>query len=91
MLRLLAAAMILAGILLAADTTRPALLFREDFKETPAATPITQEHISGSNLILALYGPGKAGVKKIAQHRAGAFIQLRHGRVKIEVLIQKPA
>src|SRR3954453_5486550 len=30
--------------LAAADAGRPALFFREDFKETPAATPITQEH-----------------------------------------------
>ncbi len=40
------------------------LLFREDFKETPAATPITQEHIANPALVLNVYGPGKAGVKK---------------------------
>src|SRR5690349_21468026 len=32
----------------AADAGRPALFFREDFKETPAATPITQEHIANA-------------------------------------------
>ncbi|HLJ14191.1 MAG TPA: hypothetical protein VKV15_06815 [Bryobacteraceae bacterium] len=47
-----------------ADTSRPPLFFREDFKETPPATPITQEHLSNPNLILALYGPGKDGMKK---------------------------
>jgi hypothetical protein len=43
---------------------RPPLFLREDFKETPAATPITQDHLSSQNLRLALYGPGKAGMKK---------------------------
>ena len=47
-----------------ADAGRPPLFFREDFKETPAATPITQEHLSSPNLLLALYGPGSAGMKK---------------------------
>lgn len=43
---------------------RPPLLFREDFRETPAATPITQEHIANPAITLGLYGPGKAGIKK---------------------------
>jgi len=43
---------------------RPPLFLREDFKETPAATPITQDHLHSQNLLLALYGPGKAGAKK---------------------------
>jgi hypothetical protein len=49
---------------LAADAGRPGLFFREDFKETPAETPATQAHIANPNLILALYGPGREGVKK---------------------------
>jgi hypothetical protein len=48
----------------AADVGRPGLFFREDFKETPPETPVTQAHIANPNLILALYGPGKDGVKK---------------------------
>ena len=48
----------------AADAGRPGLFFREDFKETPAETPATQAHIANPNLVLALYGPGKEGVKK---------------------------
>lgn len=48
----------------AAESYRPPLFFREDFKETPPATPITQEHIANSNLILSLYGPGREGMKK---------------------------
>ena len=43
---------------------RPPLFIREDFKETPAATPITQDHLSNQNLLMALYGAGKAGMKK---------------------------
>jgi len=46
------------------DPGRPPLLFREDFTETAAATPITQEHLSSSNLLLGLYGPGRQGMKK---------------------------
>ena len=46
------------------DSGRPPLFFREDFKETAAATPITQDHLTNSNLMLALYGPGKSGMKK---------------------------
>jgi hypothetical protein len=48
----------------AADAGRPPLFFREDFKETPAATPITQEHIGNPKVALSLYGPGREGVKK---------------------------
>jgi len=44
---------------------RPPLFLREDFEETPAATPITQDHLSSNpKALLALYGPGKAGMKK---------------------------
>jgi hypothetical protein len=55
-------------VLLAAGATaaqdRPGLFFREDFKETPAATPATQDHIANPDVILGLYGPGREGVKK---------------------------
>lgn len=47
-----------------APADRPPLFFREDFRETPAATPITQEHLTNPKLLLALYGPGKDGMKK---------------------------
>ncbi len=43
---------------------RPGLLFREDWKEIPAATPVTQEHVDHPDLLLARYGPGQAGIKK---------------------------
>ena len=48
----------------AAPQTRPALLFREDWKETPAATPATQEHVSNPDLVLTLHGPGRDLIKK---------------------------
>jgi len=40
------------------------LVYREDWKETPPETPVTQAHVANSNLLLAVYGPGKDGVKK---------------------------
>lgn len=52
----------IAAALFAQD--RPGLLFREDWKETEAATPVTQEHVANPDLVLALYGPGREGVKK---------------------------
>ncbi|MCC6293454.1 MAG: hypothetical protein IT164_12460 [Bryobacterales bacterium] len=46
------------------DLTRPPLFFREDWRETEAATPVTQEHVAHPNLTLQVYGPGREGVKK---------------------------
>jgi hypothetical protein len=43
---------------------RPGLFFREDWKEIPAALPVTQEHVANPDLVLALYGPGKTAIKK---------------------------
>ena len=43
---------------------RPGLLFREDFRETPAATPITQEHMANPSLVLTCHGPAAAKIKK---------------------------
>jgi hypothetical protein len=43
---------------------RPSLFFREDWKEIPAATPVTQAHVSNNALILNLYGPGADSIKK---------------------------
>ncbi len=43
---------------------RPSLVFREDWKETPAATPVTQEHVANPELILSVHGPGRDRVKK---------------------------
>jgi alpha-galactosidase len=43
---------------------RPGLFFREDWAETAAADPITQEHVANPNLALGLYGPGRTGIRK---------------------------
>jgi hypothetical protein len=43
---------------------RPGLFFREDWKETPAATPVTQQHVVNKDLTLILYGPGCDSIKK---------------------------
>jgi len=43
---------------------RPGIFFREDFKESPAEIPITQNHIANSELEISLYGPGADVVKK---------------------------
>ena len=43
---------------------RPPLFFREDWKETPTASPVTQEHVANKELVLTLHGPGKLGIRK---------------------------
>jgi hypothetical protein len=58
---------VLLGVLLplwGSAQERPGLLFREDWKETPAETPVTQAHVANPDLILSVHGPGRAGVKK---------------------------
>jgi hypothetical protein len=48
----------------AAAQDRPPLFFREDWKEIPMATPVTQEHVTNKYLILTLHGPGKDSIRK---------------------------
>lgn len=57
------------GVLILATITcsaqyRPSLFFREDWKETQYATPVTQEHVANKDLILNLYGPGADSIRK---------------------------
>lgn len=52
------------NILAQAVDYRPGLFFREDWKEIPAETPVTQKHVNHPDLILSLYGPGKDSIKK---------------------------
>jgi hypothetical protein len=40
------------------------LLFREDWKETPAATPVTQDHVANRDLVLTRHGPAQAQIRK---------------------------
>ncbi len=46
-----------------ANSTAP-LFFREDWKEIPAETPVSQKHVVNPDLILALYGTAKDQIKK---------------------------
>ncbi len=62
LLPLLIIASLLPAFLAAQD--RPGLFFREDWKETPAALPVTQEHVANPNLSVTLHGPGREGLKK---------------------------
>jgi hypothetical protein len=48
----------------AAAQDRPPMFFREDWMETPPATPVTQEHVVNKDLLLSLHGPGKEGIRK---------------------------
>jgi hypothetical protein len=43
---------------------RPKLFFREDWKENPAATGVTQDHVANPDLILGVYGSGKDSIRK---------------------------
>ena len=54
---------VVSGINCSAQNSSP-LFFREDWKEIPAATPVTQEHIVNKDIILGLYGPGSDNVRK---------------------------
>lgn len=42
----------------------PDLVFRQDWKATPAARPVSQEHVAHPGLVLALHGPGAGQLKK---------------------------
>lgn len=55
---------LLLGAPVAVSQERPGLFFREDWKETPAALPVTQDHVANPDLVLGLHGPGKSGIKK---------------------------
>lgn len=40
------------------------LIFREDWAETPAARPVTQDHVANPDLLISLHGPGHHEIKK---------------------------
>ncbi len=54
--------LLMAAGLFAQD--RPGVFFREDWKELPAAEPVTPEHVANADLTMALYGPGRNFIKK---------------------------
>lgn len=60
----LTAFFLLLALTTASASYRPGLLLREDWKETPPETPVTQDHVANPELVLTLHGPGKNGIKK---------------------------
>ena len=48
----------------APEDNRPPLFFREDWKEIAPVAPVTQEHVANPKVQIALYGPGKDGIRK---------------------------
>jgi len=54
--------LLLAGAMV--QPQEPSLLWREDWKVSPAEIPVTQDHVVNPDLVVALYGPGFAGIKK---------------------------
>lgn len=52
------------GATLSARQSAPRLAFREDWKTTPAETPVTQAHVANPDLTIARHGPGADGIKK---------------------------
>src|SRR6185369_10522268 len=52
------------AIVLSAANDPASLLFREDWKEIPPVTPVTQEHVANPDLILTRRGPGEAKIRK---------------------------
>lgn len=54
----------LASVALAGAQERPGLLFREDWKETPEALPVTQEHVANPDIVVSRHGPAEALIKK---------------------------
>jgi hypothetical protein len=67
-LSILSPVLVLGAVLYAEPPPRPseapALFFREDWKETPAATPVTQEHVANPDLVLTRHGPAEAQIRK---------------------------
>jgi hypothetical protein len=61
MTRLLLVLLVSCGSLFATDSN---LFFREDWKDTQPAIPVTQEHVANPELALALHGPGRSVIKK---------------------------
>lgn len=55
--------------LIAQESYRPELFFREDWKETPPEIPLSQSHVSNPDLLLQTYGAGKDSLKKSNHER----------------------
>jgi len=59
-----AAAIVVGLAALLGQDPRPGLFLREDWKESAAATPVTQEHVANPDLLLTRHGPAQGRIKK---------------------------
>jgi hypothetical protein len=46
------------------ELSKESLYFREDWKELPAATPVTQDHVANPSVRMTLHGPAALQIKK---------------------------
>ncbi|MFW5756782.1 MAG: hypothetical protein ACOCWK_09275 [Tangfeifania sp.] len=53
-----------SSLVIAQSDYRPALFFREDWKEIPAEIPLSQKHVENPDLLVGVYGPGQDSLKK---------------------------
>jgi hypothetical protein len=58
------AALTARGVAAEAAATRPELLFREDWRETAAVTPVTQDHVAHPDLVMTRHGPAESKIRK---------------------------
>jgi hypothetical protein len=93
------AAIALSAFAASPGPSRPGVLFREDWREIPAVTPVTQEHVANPDLIMTRHGPGEAKIRKSHHDQpaddpfyiwsgetdANWAISLRHARLAIDL------
>lgn len=65
LLSVLVVLLLMSGCNLTESTAdRTDLFFREDWKQTPPVTPVTQEHVANPQLLLSRHGPARDLIKK---------------------------
>ena len=93
------AAIALSAFAANSGPSRPGVLFREDWREIPPVTPVTQEHVANPDLIMTRHGPGEAKIRKSHHDQpaddpfyiwsgeadANWAISLRHARLAIDL------
>lgn len=93
------AAIVVSAFAANSGSSRPGVLFREEWREIPAVTPVTQEHVANPDLIMTRHGPGEAKIRKSHHDQpaddpyyvwsgetdANWAISLRHARLAIDL------
>lgn len=91
--------MTLNGVAAESGAVRPDLLFREDWRESAAVTPVTQEHVAHPDLVMTRHGPAEAKIRKSHHDKpaddpfyiwsgeadANWAISLRHSRLLMDL------